>query len=325
MILFALSQKKPNDRQNKRSKENLRGKVSKRSSSHPLYGAVLYLVNKRRQLWPRGDRLCGLAMSLNSLEKKWLPNNPYPVILMSETGWSNQTEMRQYRTLWPTIDFFFLDIKSYFEIHSDSDVFEDHASPLSDLDYKRMCSFMWNGWLDVPLLKDVRFIMRIDDDSCILNSINYDMFHEMEKRNSGYGYNSVSQDYGFVTKGLYDYVKSYVRENNIVPANMDIYNRFIAQNSTGSFPMANTNFEIFDTMKFRSPSVSAFINSVVKSENIFHRRWGDAPLRYALLMLFFGPDEVFRVCDFIYQHSSWDESELCHHRTHRKGLQWPFE
>ncbi len=76
---------------------------------------------------------------------------------------------------------------------------------------------------------------------------------------------------------------------------------------------------------------------MLESNNIYHRRWGDAPLRFLQVQMFYSNDEVDTVvtyplhevffhggmaqvvkfCEFGYQHSTWPVSERCANLTQR--------
>ena len=41
-----------------------------------------------------------------------------------------------------------------------------------------------------------------------------------------------------------------------------------------------------------------FIHAVLESNNIYHRRWGDAPLRFLQVQMFYSNDEVDTVVTY---------------------------
>ena len=61
--------------------------------------------------------------------------------------------------------------------------------------------------------------------------------------------------------------------------------------------------------------VQHFVTELINSNMIYHRRWSDSPLRFAIAQMFYTKDEVMRLCEFRYQHSVWNPTSMCEHRT----------
>ena len=261
----------------------------------------------------RGDRNCGFNMTMDRLVKFWHRHNPYPVILMGDYKWAS-SDLNSIRNTWPSLDIMFLDITQSFRVSPPLLQLEDEASPLSDIAYKRMITFFFHGFTNVPELMIYKYLMRVDDDSCLDNRINYDIFREMQKRRSVYAYQALITDSPDVTAGLYEFIDEYAEKFNVTFANQNMHD-LRKSNNNRAFMFSN-NLEVIDTVRYRQPSVMHFINYVVSSNMIFHRRWGDAPLRYALAELFYGPNEVLHFCEFTYFHSSWGPHYGCDYRSH---------
>ena len=57
-------------------------------------------------------------------------------------------------------------------------------------------------------------------------------------------------------------------------------------------PMYYNNFEVVRVQEFRRhPGMRLFMDKVTKSGSIYRHRWGDAPLRYFTLRLFFAEND----------------------------------
>lgn len=289
-----------------------RKSVSETSFRNYRIGAAVYLVSENWQK-VRQDRKCHFNSSLDSLVTFWLPRNKYPVILMNTRAWT-RSEMKSIRTLWLEIDFFFINIYSIFHTPPTNNTFEDRLNPLSDKNYKQMCAFWSAGFLRVPILKTFRYILRMDDDTCIASRINYDIFEDMHSLNVHYAFHSLFLDLKHVVVGLDQFVRDYINSTRINIANKHLYDNSykLNQNRKWSF---STNLEVVDMKRFRQPDIQHFIQAVTESNYIFHRRWGDAPLRFIIGWLFLGPSQILWLCDFVYQHSNWPQFELCPHRS----------
>jgi hypothetical protein len=284
--------------------------------SHPpaiLPGAVVIMTSLDWKMI-RNNRKCGFNMTMDRLAKFWRPHNPYPIILMKDNQWT-ASDLSSIRDTWPSLDIMFLDISQSFQVSPPSDlVLEDHAAPLSNIAYKRMITFFFHGFTRVPELVIYKYLMRFDDDSCLDNPINFDIFEEMNRRRSVYAYQAMMTDLPHVTVGLYDFIDAYAEKFNVTFANRNL--REIRKSHDNRRFMFSTNLEVIDTIRYRQPNLMHFVDYVVSSHMIFHRRWGDANLRYALAELFYGPNEVLRLCEFTYFHSSWTPHRSCERRSH---------
>jgi hypothetical protein len=288
----------------------------------PHLGVVAYLLDEhtRRDMGRRGSRRCGFNDSMSSLEKYWHPHNHYPIMLMTDTPWQDE-EMSKIRELWPTMDIHFTGIAREFEVHDEYEKFEDHKNPLSGIGYKRMINFWLSGFLDVPALQEYRYLLRLDDDSCVRSSINYDIFKELEAHDAHYGFRGVMSDYDFVVQGLYPFVDKYVKSNNITVTHPALYDSLSLETSNvSSVPAFSTNIEIIDMVRYRQPDIMGFVNHIAKENMVFHRRWGDAPLRMAIALMFLHPNSILYLCDFEYLHSFWHIMRACGHRQSRDVL-----
>jgi hypothetical protein len=68
----------------------------------------------------------------------------------------------------------------------------------------------------------------------------------------------------------------------------------------------STNLEWMHVPSFRRPDIEAWHQKVLKSNNIFYFRWGDAPLRTVIVNHFLY-NSSFQFDAFSYGHSSWEE------------------
>jgi hypothetical protein len=234
----------------------------------------------------RGRR-CYFNASMDALASKWHPHNDYPVILMDTKRWT-RNDMVAIKRTWSMLDFKFLNIKPVWNSvpRLSESQFEDAVKPLSSIDYKRMCHFFFKGFTQIPFLMEYKYLMRFDEDTCVVDNINYDIFIFLEHKQATYAHTDVWLDAADVTFGLSDFASEYAFSNKLDVQNPDL-------NATRDYHSAfNTNLEVINTVNYRDEDVSRWVEAVDRSDMIFHRRWGDAPLRHATAMLFWSPSDM---------------------------------
>lgn len=294
-----------NDRQNKFDKEYL------------FPGAAIMLA----PLKPfEARRKCTFNMSMDALATYWRPNNNYPVILMNTRPWLVK-EMKTIRLKWPSLDILFEDVTTIFESFPKpgfvmNQMEENRISVLGMIpfSYKRMCAFFTWGFTQVPLLQDYRYLLRLDDDSCIQNMITFDIFRDMEIRKAAYAYQGLLQDLHVVTRGLHKFTKKYMKANSLKWSNPLLH-----KISTEKYPnialQFATNFEVIDMKRYSQSDIMQFTDAIMATNMTFHRRWGDAPIRFLIAKLFWRDDEVMRICEFEYYHGNTVITfEMCNYR-----------
>jgi hypothetical protein len=231
---------------------------------------------------------------------------------MGTESWKRD-DMIAIKRQWNTLDFKFINVRDIFDnapsiLQKD---FEDADNPLSSIEYKRMCHFFFKGFTEVPLLMQYKYLLRLDEDTCLLDSINYDLFRLMEHRGTAYAYTSTWSDDDSVVRGLYQFLSAYIEQNNVTVSNEGLNTaRLNSHNFKENCPAFNTNLEVIDTVRYRDPLVLHFVEEVVHSNFIFHRRWGDAPLRFVTALLFWTEHDLLRMDDFEHRHSDWDITEV---------------
>lgn len=199
--------------------------------------------------------------------------------------------------------------------------FEDAKDPLSDLDYKQMLSFMFYGFTKVPQLKKYRYLLRLDDDSCFKDAINYDVFQEMLSHEAYYAFREMYVDLAKVVVGLPQFVENYMsslpRSSNTEAswANPTLRSWRISRVPNTTSMSFSGNFEIIDLKRYMEPDIGRFAAHVLGSHMIYHRRWTECAIRYYFAEMFWKADKVLWLCDFDYQHSDWPQGLMCDHRT----------
>ena len=288
------------------------GPLKYQSSSDPtkIPGAAMMLVSKP---WTqrRGERQCYFNRSMDLLAKNWLPTNDYPIILQHPDGWT-ETEMRAIREKWGAeLQIHFSKVGSSFHVKVPSPM-EDEEKPLSPLGYKKMCAFKTFGFLKAPYIqnKEIDYMMYIDDDACLTEQIKYDVFQKMQQHKVAYAYKQLFLDRNYVVSGLGDFVNNFQKKNKRKYSNPELA-QWLEENGfkagEASHWSFGTNLEWIDLKEYQRPDIMKFHKTIEESGMIFHRRWGDAPLRFLLAYLFWDSTQVMRICSE-YMHSHWQPS-----------------
>jgi hypothetical protein len=269
-------------------------------------------------------------MTMDSLASNWRPHNEYPIILMDTKPWEHR-DMRDIRRTWRTLDFKFVNIAAQFYSSPKNLTeaeFEDVKTgrPLSHIGYKQMCSFFTKGFTEVPLLMKYRYLLRLDDDTCLLDSINFDISKHMRSEGAAYAYTHVWKDDNRVVSGLVDFTERYMQARNLPYKNPTMHADMLGMKKLHRrVPSFNTNFEVINTVRYRDPELQNFLDAVVDTNAIFHRRWGDAPLRYMVAMMFWQESELMRLEGVEIQHSSWPVFPMTEHSDSNNPSKADFE
>jgi hypothetical protein len=167
--------------------------------------------------------------------------------------------------------------------------------------YHHMCRFFSLLLFDMPVMRDIRYYMRLDLDSCLRN-VNVPPA-SLINGSVVYVWDAIELDPEYVVRGLRDLTEDYVAHFGIVPKSPD---RWAVAFSGDDVRMYGTNFEIMDLMFWRKPEVQKFIRFIDLSWGQFLSRWGDAPIRYLALALFATTEQVVR------RPEDWRYNHYCH-------------
>ena len=167
--------------------------------------------------------------------------------------------------------------------------------PSHGIGYRHMCRFHAKLVYTHPIMADLEFAWRLDDDSQILGPpIHYDIFQFMSENDLLYGYQSIELDSTLCTTNLWKSVMNYTQSANITPkfcwpAPQIFYN----------------NFEVSHQSVWRSKEYEDYFNFIDSLGGIYKYRWGDAPIKSLALSLFVSPNKVHLFDDIGYFHQSF--------------------
>lgn len=139
----------------------------------------------------------------------------------------------------------------------------------------------------------------------------------MFDRRSVYAFHSTGEDSDDVVSGLHKFVRGYIRNNRLKIANPALHGkvrRFVRDRGRKGYPTIISHLQVVDTYRFRQPDIQSFVRNISESDMIYHRRWGDAPLRMVMAQLFWGPNDILRICEFDYKYANWAPYKMCENR-----------
>jgi hypothetical protein len=147
-------------------------------------------------------------------------------------------------------------------------------------------------------MKKYDWYWRLDTDSFILDTIDYDVFSFMDKNNLKYGYNCITTDPKEMIVDLKNTFNIYLKQKKIKPKSIS---KLVFG---GIWKNQNfyTNFTITKTSFWKSKKVLDFLKYIDKSEGIYKFRWGDTPLHFLTVGLFLDFNEIHNFNDIFYKH-----------------------
>ena len=166
--------------------------------------------------------------------------------------------------------------------------------------YHQMCRFWFADIFKLHVMQNVRYFLRIDDDSILLNSgKNGDIFANMNSRGLTYIGNELVTEYAPVATNMTAFALDYATFNGISIQNMPLWKGFFSPDITHYY----NNFEVVSMAFFQRPEVRMWTKHVLKSGFIYQHRWGDASLRTATLAMFCVPDKIANRSDLGIEYS----------------------
>ncbi|KAL5479051.1 hypothetical protein ACEPAI_2339 [Sanghuangporus weigelae] len=276
---------------------------------------VLYLVN----FWRLRELLLSMSYLFNNVKM-----HPWPILLMYSDDLDDQSRRNEFmlrlydflggnqearwfigRIEWIRLEWHLPDNMSHDKSVVDP-VFADYWPG-----YHQMCAFFASQIFDHPRLKDVTYYMRLDTDSYIFKPLCYDPVDLFHQHNRSYAFNVRTTDPDWVTVGLWNLVDEYAHLHSEVEENLQSNgwqwpaNRNPEEMGKHDFPTYYNNFEIVKLDAFRRPDVRAWLDEIMRvPERIYKYRWGDAPIRFATVSMFFDVEkDVEEYCGMDYWHN----------------------
>jgi hypothetical protein len=164
--------------------------------------------------------------------------------------------------------------------------------------YRHMCRFFAGEIFHHPILKEYKYIWRLDTDSKILSKITYNVFDQMQHSEAVYGYVNIQHDHPAVIQDLWSISEKYfqsIGKGHIF--NPDVFHDHFRR-------VFYTNFEILDLDFFRGKEYQSFYKHLDNTGGIYKYRWGDHIIRYIALKSLVDNNKLLFFNDIVYQHGN---------------------
>jgi hypothetical protein len=263
-----------------------------------------------------------LKTSLNKLYKNYKYVYQSDVVVFVECNFSKIIS-DEIEELYDNLTVKYIQLKSSSEFNTNDVEFEDGREEYK-IGYRHMCQLFFSEIFSY--IQGYDWYMRLDTDSFIESSINYDLFGYLDKNNKVYGYTAELAEWPPVVIGMGEFFINLIRKHNLKSTFFDK----LIENDRYNLRQIYNNFEIIKISYFNNELVQLLIKEVNKSGNIYKKRWGDSPLRTFILSLTVDNSKIHKFNDFDYIHDAYNrrnDIELCSYKGYQQDLfqQWKKE
>ncbi|KAL0020220.1 hypothetical protein WJX77_004237 [Trebouxia sp. C0004] len=173
--------------------------------------------------------------------------------------------------------------------------------------YNHMIQFWLSRVFQQPAVRHLDYYCRMDTDSSFLSPSPVDIFHKMHEGSYKYGYRTQAVDPVAVTGGLWDFLDGFLTNHphaSITAAHNGFELPPVDKRNTSDVTTYYNNFEVVNVKAFTtSKDIRDFTKEVEQTNNVYNRRWGDAPLRFVVCQLFLDVEvDVLQFCEISYEH-----------------------
>jgi len=251
--------------------------------------AVYYLA--------KAHRLPLLSSSLTSLHRCFLDAFDYPVIVFHETD-SRDLLHRTIRERHANIRLFFQEVQFNIPAHLNASLARVNIGCKGfPIGYRHMCRFHAKQVYEQEILVGLEYAWRLDDDSTLLATINYDLFAFMNSHQFQYGYLRINPEYLECVKYLWEAARLYKKLQQL---ESQYFDKWTEPN------MFYNNFEISALSLWKSQEYQHYINYIDFLGGIYYYRWGDAPVKSIAVILFLREEDTHLFTNVSYKHQSFD-------------------
>ena len=235
---------------------------------------------------------------LQQLDKHFINKFRYPVIIFHENDFGPYIEsLRSFTKMdlyFQEIHFTLPDFINGTKLNIDRRRLMNNSCGQKPISYRHMCRFQSKLIYEQPIMQNLEYYWRLDDDSLILRPIEYDVFEFM--KNNGFLYGYINHRKGGCVEGLWNATARYIAKTRLKPTYFDKWT---------DEEMFYNNFEISAISIWLSDDYKRYIDFIDREGGIFYVRWGDAPIKGLALSLFTEWDRLHYFKDIGYQHGSW--------------------
>ena len=235
------------------------------------------------------ERMKKLLKGLSALYDFYLKDFDYPIIIFHEEDFGPHYRERVKRHIPSSI--YFQQVE--FHIPEFITGYVPKIACARDVGYRHMCRFNAKLVCEQPIVQNLEYLWRLDDDSLILKPITYDVFRYMKAKQYKYGYNKIMGENHKCIKGLWDTTRKFIKKTGINPKWFHKWRE--------PFTYYN-NFEIMSTEFCFSRSYKDYVDFVDHAGGIYYHRWGDHVIRSIAVSLFLHQNETHKFDDLGYCH-----------------------
>jgi hypothetical protein len=250
------------------------------------------------------DELRDLHFSLAALHKFFSHRYKYPVVILHDR--LNSTDMISLSASFPSPELLqFEKIKLDFPRNmskEDRTKIPKHlnlAGHQWSLGYRHMSNFFCDDIFELSLFQQYEYYWRLDADSFILTDIRFDVFQQMALERKIYGYMLISQEDASVVDGLWEVTQNYISNSGLEPKSLK---QHLTEGGVWNRNMFYTNFEISRFDFWRSKEFRDFWNEIQRSQGVYYKRWGDAPIHLLAVALLLEKKDVREFQEVSYWH-----------------------
>ena len=169
--------------------------------------------------------------------------------------------------------------------------------------YRHMCRFYSGSIYSIPEIHEYEYYLRLDTDSQILSSVNYDLFVRVKNKGAVYGFirEGIQFDNPRVCFGLHDESIAWARKQG----GMRRLRAYLIKRNK----MYYTNFELGRVDFFTSENWSSYFQHLDQSNGFMLARWGDAVVKYFGVNVLTGRQQRLALKGFRYGHGAIYENE----------------
>ena len=250
-----------------------------------LNAAIHYLIQTDTEAIQK------LILSLQLLDRNFNNRFNYPVILFHEHNmptdlYKKLKNSTKSRLVFQSVNFTI----PYFLERPVPKILYDKP-----IGYRHMCRFQAMGIYEQPIMKNLDYAWRLDDDSFIQSEIPYDIFRYMSDNDLMYGYIQINYESRRRSQHLWQFVQSYIQINNI-----ETYNFY-------SWPKRQqfyNNFEVSAMKLWYSKEYQDYVHIIDRTGGIYLKMWGDATIKSLGVNMFVPVTKTHYFCDIGYDHET---------------------
>jgi alpha 1,2-mannosyltransferase len=243
----------------------------------------------------QAERLSMLSASLLSVDRYFLKNFDYPVIIFHEGNFGSSLQ-KLLRTQTLGYRLFFQEVTFTIPHFINASDVSFNISCVSYVSYRHMCRFQAKSVYEEPILAGLEYVWRMDDDSELLSTVQFDVFTFMRDFGLQYGYIKIHYDALACTVGLWKAAERFMRVRHLKPTFFHEW---------PDPKIYYNNFEVSALPLWLSQDYVDFINYIDHLGGIYYYRWGDAPIKSLAVSMLVPRNETFNFINITYRHGSF--------------------